>query len=337
MSEAAHSKISLVVPAYNEESNVPILRRSLVALFDGHPTYDFELVLVDDHSSDRTGELVKAWGDEDPRIKYVRLARNSGSHAALYAGLMECSGDAAAFLAADMQDPPEFVIKMIEHWKGGSDVVWAVREGRPGEKLSVLAFSRIYHVVMKRFVLSNMPAGGADFFLMGRNVVDAYKTITEKNTDFMNMVLWMGFRQSFIPYVKGARASGVSKWTFSKKVKHFVDSVISFSFVPIRAMSIVGALFAFAGFTYAVTVVVGRFFGFIIAGTGFAATMTVLLMGQGFIMLMLGVMGEYVWRSLDEARRRPRYLVEERHGGGVAPRIAAASSSLADHVDPPGS
>ena len=327
--------ISLVIPAYNEESNVAVLRKALVGLFDAHPAYQFELVLVDDHSSDRTGELVKDWSAADPRIKYLRLARNSGSHAALSAGLHECTGDAAAFLAADMQDPPEIVIEMIEHWKGGSDVVWAVRKGRPGEKTSVLAFSRIYQVVMRRFVLPNMPEGGVDFFLMGRKVMDAYLTIPEKNADFMNMVLWMGFRQSFIPYVKVARASGVSKWTFSKKLKHFVDAIISFSFVPIRTMSVVGALFAFAGFAYALTVVVGRICGFVIAGAGFAALMTVLLVGQGFIMLMLGVMGEYVWRTLDEARRRPRYIIEERHRGAVATRIEPGSSI--DCVDPPGS
>jgi glycosyltransferase involved in cell wall biosynthesis len=307
------SKISLVIPAYNEEATIPLLRGALVALFDANPSLEFELVLVDDHSSDRTGELVKAWADEDPRIVYLRLSRNSGSHAALYAGLSQCTGDAAAFLAADLQDPPEIVVTMVEHWKGGSDVVWAVRTARPGEKLSVRAFSRIYHFVMKRFVLSNMPASGTDFFLMGRKVMDAYMTIPEKNTDFMNMVLWMGFRQSFIPYVKVARARGESKWTFSKKLKHFVDSVISFSFVPIRTMSIIGAIFAFVGFSYALVVIVGRFFGFVIAGAGFAATMTVLLMGQGFIMLMLGVIGEYVWRTLDEARRRPRFIVEEKY------------------------
>jgi dolichol-phosphate mannosyltransferase len=150
---------------------------------------------------------------------------------------------------------------------------------------------------------------------MGRKVMDAYMTITEKNTDFMNMVLWMGFRQSFIPYVKVARARGESKWTFSKKVKHFVDSIVSFSFVPIRTMSIIGALFAFGGMAYAVVVVVGRLLGFVVSNAGFAATMTVLLVGQGFIMLMLGVMGEYIWRTLDEARKRPRFIIEERVQG----------------------
>jgi glycosyltransferase involved in cell wall biosynthesis len=222
MTTATRSKVSLVIPAYNEESNIKLLREVLTELFDSNPDHDFEMVLVDDHSSDATGDKVKEWADEDERIRYVRLSRNSGSHAALYAGMTECTGDAAVFLAADLQDPPQVVAKMIEHWKGGSDVVWAVRVARHGEKLSVKLFSRIYHVIMKRFILPQMPSSGADFFLIGRKVIDAYKTINERNADFMNMVLWMGFRQSVIPYEKAKRASGVSKWTLRKKVKLFV-------------------------------------------------------------------------------------------------------------------
>lgn len=305
--------ISLVIPAYDEETSIPLLRTALQSLFDAHLELAFEVIFVDDCSSDGTGDLIKAWSREDPRVRYLRLSRNSGSHTALYAGLVECTGDAAAFLAADLQDPPEIIIKLVEHFEGGSDVVWAVRAKREGESIATLAFSNIYHFVMKRFALPNMPQSGADFLLMGRKVIDAYLTIPEKNSDFHNMVLWMGFRQSFIPYVKAARARGKSKWTLSAKLKHFVDSIISFSFAPIRIMSVVGATFAFAGFAYAATVVVGRLLGFVISGVGFAATMTVLLVGLGFIMLMLGVMGEYIWRILDEARRRPRFLVDERY------------------------
>lgn len=310
-------EISLVIPAYNEADNVPELRRRVTALFDQHPDRRFELVIVDDHSKDETGKRVKAWADEDGRIKYVRLSRNSGSHTALYAGMSECRGKAAVFLAADLQDPPAVIPRMLNQWKEGNDVVWAVRAARLGEKKSTTLFSAVYHFVMKRWVLPEMPATGADFFLIDRKVIDAYLTVEERNADFINMVLWMGFKQSFIPYVKEARASGTSKWTFAKKLKLFVDSIVSFSFAPIRLMSAVGALFAFGGFAYAGVVIVGRLFGLVLANTGFAATMTAILVGQGMIMLMLGVMGEYLWRALDEARRRPRFFVEERYGAGT--------------------
>ena len=130
---SAKAKVSLVIPAFNEEDNVALLRKCITELFDANPGYDFQLVLVDDHSSDGTGAEVKKWADADPRIRYLRLSRNSGSHTALYAGMLEATGDAAVFLAADLQDPPEVVTTMLDHWRGGSDVVWAVRPARAVE------------------------------------------------------------------------------------------------------------------------------------------------------------------------------------------------------------
>jgi len=304
--------MSIIIPAYNEESNVPILRARLTALFDSTAEYEFELIVVDDHSADATFDLLKAWAEADPRVRVIRLSRNFGSHAAFHAGLAECTGDAATFLAADLQDPPELVLDLAKHWQGGSDVVWAVRTAREGEKTSVKLFSRIYYEALRRLALTEMPSQGADFFLLDRKVIDAYLKIPEKNTSFMCMVLWMGFRQSFVPYVKQARASGISKWTLSKKIKLLVDSFVSFSFTPIRMMSLLGVFFALGGFAFALFVIVARLCGWVVAGTGYAALMTLLLVGFGLVMLMLGIMGEYLWRTFDEARGRPRFIVEER-------------------------
>ena len=306
--------ISIIIPAYDEESSIPHLRERVTQFMDSQAgRYRFELILVDDHSSDRTPELVRAWADDDPRVHLIRMSRNFGSHAAFHAGLAECTGEAAVFLAADLQDPPEFIVEMAERWQAGSDVVWAVRSGREGEKVSVKLFSRIYYAMLRRLAHLPMPSQGADFFLMDRRVIDAYLEIPEKNTSFMCMVLWMGFSQSFFSYVKNARASGISKWTLAKKVKLFIDSVVSFSFTPIRAMSLMGVLFSMAGFAYMVFMIIGRFAGWVEAGTGFVALMTVMLVGFGLIMLMLGAIGEYLWRTFDEARGRPRFLVERRY------------------------
>ena len=157
-----------------------------------------------------------------------------------------------------------------------------------------------------------MPATGADFLLVDRKVIDAYNQIREKHTSFMAMILWIGFRQTFITYTKEARLAGRSKWTLRKKLKLFVDSVVSFSYVPIRLMSVFGFLLALCGFAYAIAVVVGRLIGYVVAsGTGFAALMTVLLVGQGAVLMALGIVGEYLWRTFDEARGRPRYILEE--------------------------
>ena len=302
--------ISIITPFLNESQNLPVFRDRVNALLNTLPGRG-EIVLVDDHSSDESPQFAKRWANEDPRVRYVRLSRNSGSHAAIAAGLACSTGDCAVMLAADLQDPPEIVQRLLSQWQQGSDVVWAVRVAREGEKWSTKALAATYYWLMRRVALPNMPAKGADFLLMDRKVIDAYNAIGEKNTSVLGMILWMGFRQSFIPYVKQARHGGRSKWTFAKKFKLFVDSVVSFSYVPIRAMSLVGLGMALVGFLYAVFVVVGRLGGWVDTGTGFAALMTVVLVGQGVIMGMLGVLGEYVWRAYDEARGRPRYIIEE--------------------------
>ena len=319
---SAPKRISVVIPAFNEADGIGLLRDRLTAFFDAASDCVFDLTIVDDHSTDQTPELVRRWADEDPRVRLIRLSRNFGSHAAFHAGVGRCSGDAAVFLAADLQDPPEIIADMITHWAGGSDVVWAVRTAPDGAKSSVKLFSRLYYRSLRAMGLAEMPEEGADFFLIDRKVIDAYLRIPEKNTSFMGMVLWMGFRQSFMPYVKQARARGISKWTLGKKVKLFVDSIVSFSFKPIRAMSLLGVLFALAGFVFAMYVVIGRLAGWVTPGTGYAALMVVLLGGFGLIMLMLGVMGEYLWRTFDEARGRPRFIIEEQYppsGAGETP------------------
>lgn len=302
--------VSVITAFYNEAQNLPLFRRRVTSLLNSLNECG-EIVLLDDHSNDGSREIAKRWACEDSRVKYVRLSRNSGSHAAFSAGLAHCTGDCAVLLAADLQDPPETVRELLVRWHDGNDVVWAVRLAREGENWSTKALAATYYWLMRRVALPGMPAKGADFLLVDRKVVTAYNAIAEKNTSILAMILWMGFRQSFVPYVKNARHSGQSKWSLAKKLKLFVDSMVSFSYVPIRAMSAVGLGMAMAGFLYASLVVVGRLGGWIATGSGFAALMTVLLVGQGCMMMMLGVLGEYVWRTYDEARGRPRYIIEE--------------------------
>ncbi len=302
--------ISIVTAFFNETENLPLFRERITALLDGM-SESGEVVLLDDHSSDDSPALARRWAEEDPRVKYVRLSRNSGSHAAFSAGLRYATGDCAVLLAADLQDPPETIPELLDRWRDGSDVVWAVRVGREGEKWSTKALAGAYYWLMRRVALPDMPAKGADFLLVDRKVVDAYNEIAEKNTSILGMILWMGFRQSFVPYVKQARHGGESKWTLTKKFKLFIDSLVSFSYAPIRIMSLAGCSLAVVGLAYALVVVVGRLQGWVATGSGFAALMTVLLVGQGITMMMLGVLGEYVWRTYDESRGRPRYIVED--------------------------
>jgi dolichol-phosphate mannosyltransferase len=332
------TKLSIVTAFLNEERSLPRFRERVEALaeqFGG----DAQFILVDDHSTDGSPQFARQWAETDPRVCYLRLSRNCGSHVALSAGLQHATGDCAVLLATDLQDPPETVPQLIQRWREGNDVVWAVRAAREGEPWTRKASARVYYWLMRRLALPDVPSKGADFVLMDRRVIDAYNAIGEKNTAILAMVLWMGFRQAFVPYVKQARHAGRSKWTLAKKIKLLVDSIVSFSYVPIRAMSLVGLTMATVGFLYAVFVIVGRLAGWVSVGTGFAALMTAVLVGQGIIMLMLGVLGEYVWRAYDEARHRPRYIVEELFqspqqgswpAGAEAPLPGHASAGVAE-------
>jgi len=275
------------------------------------PDYDFELIIVDDHSSDSTPELIRQWASDDNRVRLLRLSRNFGSYAAMDAGLSVCRGDAAVLMASDLQDPPELIPTLAQHWEGGSDIVWAVRAERENERASVKVTSRLYYAIMRRLALPEMPRTGADFVLLDRKVIDAYLAIPEKNVNFVCLLFWMGFRQSFVPYVKQARASGRSKWTLAKKLTLFIDSIVAFSFAPIRLMAAIGALFALGGFGFAAFVFFARLAGYLVTGTGYAALMVALMTGFGLVMLMLGFIGEYLWRTFDEARGRPRFIVED--------------------------
>jgi dolichol-phosphate mannosyltransferase len=301
-------RLSILTPFLNEEKNLPLFKERLGAVLR-QLGVDYEIILIDDHSTDNSRVIAKEWVIEDPDVHYVRLSRNCGSHAACSAGLARCTGDCVVLLAADLQDPPETIPALLEKWLEGYDVVWATRSSRLGESWFTRATSAAYYWLMRRLALKDTPPGGADFLLMGRKVIDAYNAIPEKNTSFLAMILWMGFRQTSIPYVKQPRHAGRSKWNLSKKLKLFVDSIVSFSYAPIRLMSFVGACVSMLGFLYAGLVVFNAFSGEPIQG--WSSLMVVVLILGGFQLLMLGVLGEYLWRTFDEARGRPRYLIEE--------------------------
>lgn len=305
---------------------MPRLRERLRAVFD-RLDVESEVVLIDDHSTDDSPEIARQWANTDERVSYFRLSRNCGSHAAFSAGIEKCDGDCAVLLAADLQDPPEIIPQLLAKWREGFHVVWAVRGGRKGESWSTRFFARVYYWLMQRLGLPEMPATGADFLLVDRKVIDAYNRIREKHTSFMAMILWIGFRQTFITYTKEARLAGRSKWTFRRKLKLFVDSVVSFSYAPIRLMSILGFVLALCGFAYAFAVVIAWLVGYVVAGTGYAALMTVLLVGQGAILMALGIVGEYLWRTFDEARGRPRYFFEEQISAARHARLAELEDS----------
>jgi dolichol-phosphate mannosyltransferase len=249
----------------------------------------------------------------DVRVKWLRFSRNFGSHKAFTAGLENASGDAAVILAADLQDPPECVPAMLEKWRAGAKIVWAVRGAREGESGFNKLAARVYYFLMRRYAVSEMPETGSDFLLMDRVVLDAIKASPERNTSLLALIQWMGFEQASITYTKQARTAGVSKWTLSKRIKLAVDSFVSFSYAPIRLMSLMGFVSAALGFVYAFFLIVRRIF-YSAPIEGWTSIICVVLVLSGVQLIMLGVLGEYLWRALDEARNRPRFIIEASHG-----------------------
>jgi glycosyltransferase involved in cell wall biosynthesis len=321
MTQAGPSKIdsqlrlglSVVLPAYREATNLS----SMIPRVLAHLPADSisEVIVVDDHSDDATLEVVRSWADRDPRVRGIRLARNAGSHMAILCGMSYARCGAVVVLAADGQDPPELIPELMESWRNGAQVVWAVRAGRKGESGLSLALSSAYYRVMNRWTSVRLPATGADFFLLDRRVVDVLKVLPERNTSLFALVAWLGFRQAEVRYEKKARSSGKSSWTLRKKIGLAVDSLFGFSVAPLKLASALGFIYALVGFAYAVLLVInrltaGRLFGSV-AGEGWSALMVVILISSGTLMLVLGLFGEYLWRTLEEVRGRPRFVVEE--------------------------
>ena len=303
------STISIVFPTYNEQDNLFLLYKRLTSVTERLPKYHFEFIFVDDCSSDQTHSLLNKLRKMDNRVHHLRFARNCGSHAAVAAGLQFCRGDVAIMLAADLQDPLEMIPRLVEQWEKRSKVVWGVRDRREGENFFTIACSRFFYFLMNRLTDVSQPPTGADVFLIDRQVIEAFKQSPEKNTSVYMLIAWLGYSQTHITYVKEARHAGVSKWTTSKRLKLFFDSLISFSYVPLRFMSLVGAISAFAGLLYSLVVFINALGG--IPVQGWSSLMIVVLLMGGFQMIMMGTLGEYLWRTYDETRGRPRYIIEK--------------------------
>lgn len=302
--------ISIILPTYNEEGNLPSMYKRLSSAASVMRKYDFEFIFIDDCSQDETPEILTELRSSDDRVVIIRFARNCGSHAAVVAGLNFCRGNLAIVLAADLQDPPEVIIpRMIEQWKNGYKIVWGTPKKRKGEKYATLFFSRLYYFLMNHLTDIDQPPTGAAIVLLDRIVIDEFKQSPEKNTSVLMLIAWLGFSQTSISYVKEARHAGSSKWTFSKRLRLFFDSLISFSYAPLRVMSGMGVISALLGFLYGVVVFINAIMGNPIQG--WSSLMIVVLLLGGFQMTMIGIIGEYLWRTYDETRGRPRYVIEK--------------------------
>lgn len=306
-------KLSIVVPVYYNEENLKPLYEDLKEKVLEKLDCAYEIVFVNDGSKDRSYEVMQELAAMDENIKLVNLSRNFGEHLATLAGMAECTGTVAVRKAADLQEPSEMILEMLEKYRAGAKVVLAVRKDRE-EPLSQKMFSKIYCWMMRKFALANMPQGGFDTYMISRQVIDILVEISEKNAPLTEQVLWSGFESEKVYYVRQKREIGKSGWTLSKKIKLTVDSLISFSYFPIRCVSVVGALSILGTVIGGIVILVEHFMGRITV-EGYTTIVLLILLAFGIVMLTLGVMGEYIWRILDEVRNRPSYIVDKVEDG----------------------
>ena len=307
----AHRKrVSVVVPVYGNQATVAETLTQIMAVHrSALPHTDLEVVFVDDGSPDGSwGELGRLMAANAGTVVLVRLSRNFGQLSAILAGYGIARGDAVITISADLQDPVDIIPEMVRQWEAGQDVVVAHRSGREDDALSVWFSSIAYGFA--RWANPRMPRGGFDYVLLSRRATDLINTFRGRHRFFQGDILFLGFPTTFIPYNRRRRTQGRSGWTVRKKLTFFVDLVLDSSYLPIRAMTALGFVTASTGLLYASIVTIG----WLLDSTpfpGFAAIMVAMLLIGGLIMVMLGIIGEYLWRIYDDVKARPLYVIDE--------------------------
>lgn len=303
-------KISFVIAVYHNEGALCLTYEKIRSVFSGNlAQYEYEIIFVDDGSKDNSLNEIISLREKDPNVKIITFTRNFGQMAAMLAGFSEATGDAVINISADLQDPVELIPQMIEKWQQTSEIVICHRMDR-ADPFGAKIFSRFAYSML-RASHPQIPSGGFDFVLMDRKVMDVFNSIDVRHRYFQGDLLWTGYRTSFIPYVRLKRTIGKSQYNFGKKFKNFLDAVLDASYLPIRFISLVGVLTSMLGMVYSATIV----FSWLRGETpfdGWAPIMIVLLLLGGLVMIMLGVIGEYIWRINEEVRKRPNYVVRDK-------------------------
>jgi glycosyltransferase involved in cell wall biosynthesis len=301
--------ISFVIPVFRNEKAVTITYEKIVAMCQSAlPGYGREFVFVDDGSDDGSLNELLAIRQRDATVRIVSFTRNFGQMAAILAGLKTATGDLVLHLSADLQDPVDLIPRLVQQFEAGNEVVVAYRENRDDPFTSRLTSRLFYRII--RLSLPEIPAGGFDYVLMARKVVDAFNSIEVRNRFFQGDVLWLGYKTSFVPYTRAKRTYGKSQYTFAKRLKNSLDAILDSSYLPIRFISLVGVITALTGFLYAIDIVYARV-RHQMQATGLAPILILVLVIGGLLMLMLGIIGEYVWRIYDEVKGKPNYVVRQ--------------------------
>lgn len=298
--------LSVVIPVLNEERNAPELHGRIVRILESQDI-DFEIVFVDDGSTDRTPDILRDLHDQDPRVKSVYLARNFGHQAAISAGLQAASGDAVVVMDGDLQDSPEMLPVFIAHWREGYEVIYAVREHRSAFWLKRLGYV-VFYRLLRRISSIEVPLDSGDFSLIDRRVVDVVNAMPERTRFVRGMRSWAGFRQTGVTQVREERFTGEPKYTYWKLVRLALDGFIGFSYRPLQLASLFGAAVSVVALLLAVLLIVLK----VVHGiplVGWTSLIVAVLFLGGVQLICVGILGEYVGRIYDEVRQRPPYVV----------------------------
>ena len=302
-------KISVVIPVYNNEGSLKILYDRLVSTIMGYNnTFTYELIFINDGSKDKSLSVLKLIQESDAGVVLINFSRNFGQMAGILAGWKYATGDAVINISADLQDPPEQIEKMLREWENKNEIVINYRESRDDEVSSALTSKLAYKLF--RFSLPNLPPGGFDYALLDRKAMDAINSITEKNRFYQGDILWIGFTIKYLPYIRQKREHGKSAYNFVKRFGNFMTAFLNVSYFPIRLMSFIGFLTATTGFIYSLTILFAYYFHKT-PFQGWAPIMMILLIVGGLLMIMLGIIGEYIWRIYDEVKYKPNYIIKD--------------------------
>ena len=306
-------KITIVSPVHNEEPVLYELHRRIVEVLDqtGH---QWELVLVDDGSSDRSAEIIAELHQKDARVRGIILSRNFTFQIAVTAGLEHAEGDAVVLIDADLQDPPEIILEMIQKWEAGYDVVYGVRSSRAGETWFKKITAKAFYRIINRITGIKIPVDTGDFRLMDRGVVDAVLQMRERNRFLRGMVTWVGYKQTGVYYEREARFAGETKFTIKRMIRFAVDAITGYSYFPLQLATYFGFMTAFISAIAIILVIIARLFFPEQPLLGQATTLVAVLFLGSIQLISLGIIGEYLGRIYDEVRERPLYLIDKKYG-----------------------
>ena len=305
-------RVTILIPAYNEQAVLPQLFERLYQLQDSLPRYQLEFLFVNDGSRDKTLRLIQQQAAKHASVAYVNLARNFGKETAMLAGFDHATGDALVIIDADLQDPPELIPRMIALWEDGYDDVYARRRSRQGETWLKKKTSEWYYKVLQKSTRVPIQRDTGDFRLLDRRCIDALTRLRESQRNTKALFSLIGYRKKELLYDRDPRAAGETKWNYRNLVNLAIDGITSFTTAPLRFSSVLGAVVSLAAFGYILYLLVRPFFG-VPTGDGYASLMAVVLFLGGVQLLSLGVIGEYIARIFTETKQRPNYFIEEHH------------------------